>query len=430
MSHRGFSLRGVDRVAVTGLYLFALGAFAAPAAANVGLALTALAALGRPRTTLAVLRRHPAGLPLLALAGYLILHGAGFGLARGLSAADVDTLGDLAKLVLVLPVGLAVAGEPSRARWALLLAGVSLLLCMELHVTGAELRQALADGVTRLGFGLPMIAFGLYAATALLGLFLLVPAAVGRLPAPQRPAAVVLSTAAAALVGVGLLLCRSRGAWLALALVLPVCAGALLRQGRLPRPAVAGLGVLLAGGLLLGGESVARRVGDDQAAYAALAGMVQAPSGGAALDALPPDSVGLRLRLSGLGFERWLERPLVGHGPDAGKRMIAAAADPALRSMAHLHNTYLELLVRFGAFGLIGFGAVVAGFAAGLRGAARRGGLVPELGLFLAGALALTLIWSAFDFRLLRQDFRFHAMLLGGIALGLGLPRREAPCAS
>ena len=69
---------------------------------------------------------------------------------------------------------------------------------------------------------------------------------------------------------------------------------------------------------------------------------------------------------------------------------------------------------------------MVAGLAAGLRGAARRGGL----GLFLAGALALTLIWSAFDFRLLRQDFRFHAVLLGGIALGLGLPRREAPCAS
>ena len=421
---------GVDRIAVTGLYLFALGVFAAPAAANVGLALTALAALGRPRATLATLRRHPACLPLFALVAYLALHSAGFALAGGLAWTDVEPLKELAKLALLLPVGLAVAGEPGHARWALLLAGVSLVLCMALHVDGAELRQALADGVTRLGFGLPMIAFGLYAATALLGLFLLVPAVVGRLPAPQRPAAVVLSTAAAALFGAGLLLCRSRGAWLALALVLPACVGVLLRQGRLRRPAIASLGVLLAGGLLLGGESVARRVGDDQAAYAALAGLVQAREGAASFDALPPDSVGLRLRLSGLGFERWRERPLVGHGPDAGKRVIAAAGDPALRSMAHLHNTYVELLVRFGAFGLIGFGAVVAGLAAGLRGAARRGALAPELGLFLAGALALTLIWSAFDFRLLRQDFRFHAVLLGGIALGLGLPRREAPCAS
>lgn len=422
----------MDRIAVTGLYLFALGAFAAPAAANVGLVLTALAALGRPRGALAMLRRQPLWLPLLVLVAYLILHGTGFALARGLSAGDVEVLQDLAKLGLVLPVGLAVAGQPSRARRALLLAGTGLLLCMALNTHWAELAQALTDGVTRLGFGLPMIAFGLYAAAALLGLLLLTPAFIEALPtAGQRRAALVAMTAAAALLGMGLLLCRSRGAWLALALVMPVCAGLMLRRRRVPRPAFAALGVLLVGGLLLGGESVARRLGDDSAAYQALADMAQVQDVGPIFDALPLDSVGLRLRLFGLGFERWRERPLTGLGPNAGDGVIAAAGDPVLHSMAHLHNTYLELLVRFGALGLAAFAALVGGLAAGVRREVRSGAVPAELGLFLGGALALTLIWSAFDFRLLTQDFRFYAVLLGGIALGLGLPRRGVvACAS
>lgn len=422
----------MDRIAVTGLYLFALGAFAAPAAANVGLALTALAALGRPRAAVAMLRRHPVWPALLVLVAYLSLHSAGFALTRGLTSVDVEALQDLAKLALVLPVGLAVAGQPSRARRALLLAGTGLLLCMALNTRWEDLTQALTDGVTRLGFGLPMIAFGLYAATALLGLVLLTPAFIEALPVPgQRRAALAAMTAAAALLGLGLLLCRSRGAWLAFALVLPVCAGLLLRRWRGPRPAFTALGVLLVGGVLLGGESVARRLGDDSAAYQALADMAQGQEVGPAFDALPQDSVGLRLRLFGLGLERWRERPLTGHGPNGGDGVIAGSGDSVLRSMAHLHNTYLEVLVRFGALGLAALAAVLGGLAVGLRREVRRGLVPADLGLFLAGALALTLIWSAFDFRLLTQDFRFYAALLGGIALGLGLPRRGAvACAS
>lgn len=422
----------MDRIAVTGLYLFALGAFAAPAAANVGLALTALAALGRLRAAAGMLRRHPVWPALLVLVAYLSLHGAGFALTRGLTSADVEALQDLAKLALVLPVGLAVAGQPSRARRALLLAGTGLLLCMALNTRWADLTQALTDGVTRLGFGLPMIAFGLYAATALLGLVLLTPAFIEALPAPgQRRAALAAMTAAAALLGLGLLLCRSRGAWLAFALVMPVCAGLLLRRRRVPRPAFAALGMLLVGGVLLGGESVARRLGDDSAGYQALAGMAQAREVGPAFDALPQDSVGLRLRLFGLGLERWRERPFTGHGPNAGDGVIAGSGDPVLHSMAHLHNTYLEVLVRFGALGLAALAAVLGGLAVGLRREVRAGSVPADLGLFLAGALALTLVWSAFDFRLLTQDFRFYAALLGGVALGLGLPRRGAvACAS
>lgn len=424
-------LPGVDRFAVTGLYVFALGVFAAPALANVGLGLLALAAAARPGAALVAVRRHPVGLPLLVLTLYLVTQAAVVARSGGLSPTDAGALADLAKLALLLPLGLAVAGHAGRARLALGLAGLSLLLCMAQHAQPAEVGQALADRHTRLGFGLPMIAFGLYAATTVLGLLLLVPTlAARRTPGRQRA---MLAAAAAALVavGTGLLLCRSRGAWLALALTLPPCAAWALWRGVLPRPALAGLGAVLAAGLLLNGDALARRLADDRAAYQALAKLAGTPPAGAAapLEALPGDSVGLRLRLASLALDRWQQHPWFGLGPDAGRRVIAGAGDAELTAMAHLHNTYLELLVRFGVVGLVGFGALLTGLGAGLSGAARAGAVPPELALFLAGALAITLIWSAFDFRLLTQDFRFHAVLLGGIAFGLGLPRRGTPCA-
>ena len=432
LSHKRPSLRGVDRFAASALYLFALGVFAAPALANVGLGLLVLGAAARPRHTLLALTRHPAWPALLALTVFLAAQAAVLALSSGLSEADIAVLADLAKLILLVPVGLAVAGKSSRAGRALALAGLSLLLCMALHARPSELWQALSEGHTRLGFGLPAIAFGLYAATALLGVLLLVPNYAARLPSLPRRALLVAAGAALALIGIGLLTCRSRGAWLALALALPPCAVWAWRRGGLPRPALAGLGAVLVAGLVMNGEALARRLADDGATYRALVGLCDVPAAGtpARLATLPADSVGLRLRLSGLALERWRERPWFGHGPDAGRQIIVQADDPELAAMAHLHNTYLELLVRFGVVGLAGFGAVLAGLGAGLHRAARAGTLPPQLGMFLTGTLAITLVWSAFDFRLLTQDFRFHVVLLAGIAFGLGLPRREAPCAS
>lgn len=422
----------MDRFAVTALYLFALGVFAAPALANVGLGLLVLAAAARPRHTLRLVTHHPAWTALLALTFFLAAQAAALAFSTRLSAADVAVLADLAKLTALLPLGFAVAGQATRARRALALAALSLLLCMALHARPGELWQALSDAYTRLGFGLPAIAFGLYAATALLGLLLLTPAYAARLPSSQGRAVLVAAAAALAVIGAGLLVCRSRGAWLALALTLPPCAVWAWRRGGLPRPALAGLGAVLAAGVLMNGEALARRLADDGATYRTLTGLSDVPAAGApvGLAALPADSVGLRLRLSGLALEHWLEHPWFGRGPDAGRQVVARADDPELAAMAHLHNTYLELLVRFGLVGLAGFGAVLVGLGAGLRRATQAGALPPQLAVFLAGALSITLVWSAFDFRLLTQDFRFHTVLLAGIAFGLGLPRREAPCAS
>jgi hypothetical protein len=71
----------------------------------------------------------------------------------------------------------------------------------------------------------------------------------------------------------------------------------------------------------------------------------------------------------------------------------------------------------------------VAALAAGVARHAHDGDR-HDLTRFLAGALVLTAVWSVADFRLLRLDFRLYTALLAGIAFGLGLPRREAQCAS
>ncbi|MDD3651684.1 O-antigen ligase family protein, partial [Immundisolibacter sp.] len=145
---------------------------------------------------------------------------------------------------------------------------------------------------------------------------------------------------------------------------------------------------------------------------------------------MPDNSVGLRLKASRLAADAIRQRPWFGHGAEAGEALLAGAGDPALGQLAHLHNTYAELALRFGLVGLALAAAVVAALATGVARRARDEPALADLARFLAGVLVLTAVWSLFDFRLFRLDFRLYVALLAGIAFGLGLPRQEAPCAS
>jgi len=287
----------------------------------------------------------------------------------------------------------------------------------------------------RVDFGFTSVAAGLYCAAGLLGVLALVPAA---LPAAGRRQAVVVVAAAVAVavLTAALLLSGSRGAWLALLLALPVCLSGPWLTRRSLRPVQAALALCMVVVLLAGGESVARRLGDDAPAYQALIATVQAADDAAAdraWRAIPHNSVGLRLHLWRLAFDSWRQQPLVGHGLGAPRELIAGAPDPQLRPMAHLHNTYLDLAVRLGVIGLLLAAALPGSLALGLRRAAGDGLQAPDLRRFMFGALVLTAVWGLFDSRLFTLDFRLYALLLGGIALGLGLdlPRRGGTaCAS
>lgn len=423
----------MNRLAYPCTLVFAASAFVLPALANAALILTAVLLLASPKAAVQALRGHPLGLLLPLALGYLLLHAAVPAATGGLSADARSALLDILKLLLLIPIGWVVAGDPRRARWLLALAGAGLLLRLLIQTPPGHWLAAFGEPALRLDFGMTAIGSGLYCGAALLGLLLLWP---GQVPTDGwgRPAALIGGLLAAALLTAALLLGRSRGAWLALLLSLPVAlSGILAAPGCRRRLPLAVLGAATLAVLLMGGASLTRRLGDDAPAYAALAqalGARDATAADAAWEQMPNDSVGLRLQVWRLAAAAWRQRPWFGHGAGASEALLADAGDPALGDLAHLHNTYMEIALRFGLVGLLLTGGVVAALAAGV---ARRAGNDPErhdLTRFLAGVLVLTAVWSVSDFRLLRLDFRLYAVLLAGIAFGLGLPRREAECAS
>jgi O-antigen ligase len=155
------------------------------------------------------------------------------------------------------------------------------------------------------------------------------------------------------------------------------------------------------------------------------------------LDAVPTVGFGVRVHTFRFGVTKWLERPLFGWGPGSTEYLISHSGLPQLRHselvdrewqerldwLDHLHNTYLEILVRFGLVGaFLMFGAL--GLLAKGLWLARREGRVPvDYAWFLTGALGLIALWSLSDFRLLHPDWRSYWILTGGIIATFRIPR-------
>lgn len=419
------ALRPMERFAFWCALVFAASALAVPAVANVAVVLTTVLLLARPALPWRYSRGHPVW-PILALAlGYLLLHIV----AHGLSDAGRDALLDLLKLLFLIPVGWAVAGDPWRARTLLAAAGLGLLIRLLMCAPPTQWLAVFGDAAQRLDFGFTSIASGLYCAAALLGLVLLLPRCVPDSGWGRRTA-LLGGLLAAALLTAGLLLSRSRGTWLALMASAPVVMTAPSKHGRL----VLGLlGAAVLAVVLAGSGAAARRLADDAPAYTALAraiGARDAQAADAAWEQVPHNSVGLRLHAWRLATAAWWQRPWFGHGADASEALLASVDGSPLGELAHLHNTYAELALRFGLVGLLLAAAIVVALACGVARGLRNRSEIADLTRFLAGVLVLTAVWSVSDFRLFRLDFRLYTVLLAGIAFGLGLPRREAPCAS
>jgi O-antigen ligase len=148
-------------------------------------------------------------------------------------------------------------------------------------------------------------------------------------------------------------------------------------------------------------------------------------------DRMPEVSADYRIHVMRFGLKKWMERPIFGWGPGATEYLISHSGLPALRHpyykggrvwMDHVHNTYLEVLVRFGIVGFSFFLLVVILLFKNLRNACQEGRLPADYALFLTGTLALMALWSLFDFRLLHTDWRSYWLLVGGMTYAFCSP--------
>ena len=176
--------------------------------------------------------------------------------------------------------------------------------------------------------------------------------------------------------------------------------------------------------LVLGGiwqwHTVSHRVLDERGVYAKVLEQ--------GLDKAPLTSVTKRLWMWRFGIERWEERPILGWGP---RNLHFVAKDyPIIKKLPHvsmLHNTYVDILARFGLIGFVLYAVQCLLVLGGTLRGYRKGIIEKDLAVFLVGAGGMLLVWSLTDVRLNHPQMSFFVALLGGIGYGVGLKARALP---
>lgn len=426
-------LWGSDRSGDAALYILCLTAFGAPAVAEVATALLVLAFLAAAPRARGLLQ-EPVVLLALAGAAYGLVHTLVSGLLSPPHAGLYwEGLTSWLKLLLFIPVAFFSRGDEHKLDLLLLLLLAGLLFRMLFRMDWATLIGDPGEILNlRPGFGLPALAFALYSGAGLIGL-----ATVGRrLPdsgprAPTRnPLAMAFWAFAAGILLLGLSLTAARSGWLALLVAMPVALwvsratpSTTRAQGRVQTWMKFAAALAVAVLVLLGAQRTFERAAWE------LNALTTSPSGSE-----QPPLTSDRVRLNGLrfGVETWLERPWFGWGAGASGHLLESADPDGLRfddgaQLEHLHNTYLEILIQFGAIGLLLVAALPLALARGLRSSRRNGQIAPRYCGFFLGILVLVLIWSLFEYRLPNRDWRVFWMIVAGSACGFLLDRLPGP---
>lgn len=402
-----------ERLGIAGLYAFAIGGFFSTTLAGLGLfAMVCAFALNPPGGAASLLRD-----PMTRLLGVFLIYLA---LRTGWAMYEFpETAREQVSLALTW-AGVWLFVFVARwldARAIPIIAGLALLG----FVFGAARRQAwtelpqLLEGV-RAGFGYGIPQAGLFSAVAVVGLACFAPRFLRRRDGRLAGFAwLVLWAGLLALVIEMLLITQSRISWIAAALIGSVTALLTVRMAYKDGLRISRAWMLLAIGVVGGAITFVLFVNRDiisfrYTQYLHSTEVLTRSTSDAAR--MLNDPVEIRVGLLRHGFERWRERPWFGWGP--GTR-VAPMAPSVPRNVGHLHNTYLELLVRFGLVGALMFGAALGLVARSVWRGLRAGKLAPDSFIFIVAAFAVAAIWATANFRP-TSEVRFLVVLLGAMA--------------
>ncbi|MGX2041931.1 O-antigen ligase family protein [Methylocaldum sp. MU1018] len=413
----------VDYTGVTAALAFAFFAWLSPAGANIALAVFSAACLLN-RSAWPVLRRDPV-LWLFAAFGIYLVLGAHWA-SRELPETHRLQIRDASnwlKLFAFLPLAWWLRADLRRIHWTLILATTGLLIGM---LSRADWSSVLHMTVNeRTGFKLKIIFSGLVSAAVVMGLLIYAPRVRnGSSDALRHAVRLAFWLVALYLSSYMLIASKSRGAWLAALIAIPCALGIryLWNTEKAERPHGRSLPFLLlplavlAALLVLNRGEILTRLNQEN-------GIVSSILQGETRN-LPRTSIGFRHDIQKFGLQKYLERPWFGWGPGSTEHLIETSGRPELIHpqtkgaawMDHFHNTYLEILVRFGIFGTLLLAATTFLIVKTLWRAYRTGLLPKDHFAFLIGSLGLLAIWSLFDFRILHGDCRAYWILLAGIA--------------
>ena len=163
----------------------------------------------------------------------------------------------------------------------------------------------------------------------------------------------------------------------------------------------------------LGSEKIIQRVTKEQAIYQRIL------SGD--IEDIPKTSVGWRVHMQVFAWKRFRERPLLGWGPYV--KQVIDNSD--LNSpWGHVHNSYWEVLLRFGLVGGILFGAGIVWLVRGLWQDYLAHPDQEPIMLSLYGALVVLSVWAMIDYKFTGWENTAFIWLLAGAASSRALRAR------
>lgn len=402
-----------------GLTIFALFSLLGTAIAYFGLAFMLIAALWEYRTVGRALWGDPVITSLLILATYVLLLGVVLAqLFPPWAEKEYHSLWPWLCMLCFPLVAWWSRGDDRRVLFILSVALLGLFLA-SLRLT--DWNNFLQFHHGRADFGMTFLDAALYIGSALLGWLVFVLRIVGK---GFRWARVLAWSVVVILLVEMLFLTQSRSVLGALAVLLPLLALVAIwrtkHKARLRYLTIAVLGIVVIAVLgYVNRGAITRRLTATQMTMQSTLQDVAAQD----WYQIPHTSLGSRFYLYRFGLHQWLRRPVFGWGPgmNVAQMMQNAPVKHHQTRFSHLHNGYLEVLVRFGAVGFILVVMLAGLLVRAFFRAWKRGDVPDDVALFLVAASLLAAATNLTDFRLVHLYYRFYTLLLLGILFGYTL---------
>ena len=323
-------------------------------------------------------------------------------------------------------VGWLLKGDQRRVLLALAIALLGFWIGRFEHFPWSEAFSGAQWWGTRVKLGLPSEeGFGLYSATASLGLVLLAPRIWAADGSTSRKSIIILVWGVFLLISVqGVIMSQTRSVWLSLTVV----AFVLLLGNLHVWKRVGGLKSFV---YLLGVTAVlvvlayANQGAIKNRFYTEMDTTRELLSGNFdAIDTVDEQgrvkSIGVHYHLFLFALDHLKENPWFGLGPGISKPLIKEHW-VASKTFHHVHNSYLEMMLRLGIVGTTLIFVMLALIVYGGWRAYREQRIDRDLFMFLVAALTLHLLVCFTDFRMLHTDWRYYWFLVGGALYSFSL---------
>jgi len=403
----------VRRMSLAGVYLLAFFCFLSPPAVALAEVLLLLTALLDWRHSRAVLRMFYGRLFIVFVA-LALLSAAWASQTFGYTGSQFEQAGDYIQMSMFWLAGWAIYRQQIRLERVFAVVVAGMLLSLAIHFPYGQIDALLAGGA-RFGIGsIHPIQLGTYLAVLSVGLVVALSRLLtGNERDTRHWLLAALALAVLAVFLTALMTTWSRGAWLAFVMG-AIFVGLfkllqLLRRGRMGLRNVALLlGALSVVVLLvasLGAEKITQRLTAESDIYQRiLAGEIKD---------MPKTSVGWRVHMQVFAWQRFRERPLLGWGPYT--KQVIDNSDLGL-PWGHLHNSYWEVLLRFGLVGGVLFAAGIGWLVRGLWLSYRRDPAEEPVMLGVLGGLLALAVWAMIDYKFTGWENTALLWLLAGAA--------------